>query len=117
MKVSAKTKEKPTPLSVDYPLLNPDAKLAELVKNFGEDVCAAAAKGAIVISLQAFMRRLIEKGKNAAELQAEVSKWKPDTRSVVRQSAFEKATSVLDKLSPEERKKLLADLQAKMAGK
>jgi len=41
-----------------------------------------------------------------------VAAWKPDVRSIVKQSAFEKAASSLDKLSPEERKQLLAKLRA-----
>ena len=111
MKVAAKTKEKPTPVEVNYAPL--DAKnLAEATKAFGEDVVFKAAQGAIVISLQAFIRRHIDKGSDAATIQKEVAAWKPDVRSVVKQSAFEKATSVLDKLSPEERKQLLAKLQA-----
>lgn len=109
MKVQAKTKAKPTPVSVDYEI--PDGVDA-LRKAFGDEVVASAAKGAIVISLQAYMRRLIEKGKTAAEIQTEVKAWKPDTRSIVKQSAFEKATSQLDKLSAQERADLLKKLQA-----
>ena len=48
----------------------------------------------------------------AAQIQAAVTAWQPDVRNVVRQSAFEKASSSLDKLTPEERKALLAKLQA-----
>lgn len=109
MKVSAKTKAKPTPVSVDYPV--PD-DLEGMRKAFGDDVVKASAKGAVVISLQAFMRRLIEKGKTQGEIQGEVSKWKPDTKTIIKQSAFEKATSALDKLSPQERADLLKKLQA-----
>ena len=109
MKVSAKTKAKPTPVSVEYNIPN---DLTGLAKAFGEEVIATAAKGAIVISLQAFIRRHIEKGTAPAELQKEVTAWKPDVRTITKQSAFEKATSALDKLTPEERKSLLAKLQA-----
>jgi hypothetical protein len=109
MEVSAKTKAKPTPIKVNYAL---PEKLADLVKAYGEDVVAAAAKGSIVISLQAFMRRHIEKGTAAAALQTAVTAWRPDVRTIVAQSAFEKASGALDKLSPEERKALLGKLQA-----
>lgn len=109
MKVSARTKSKPEPVTVDYDVPN---DLPGLQKAFGDAVIATAAKGAVVISLQSLMRRLIEKGKTAAEIQAEVAKWKPDTRTIVKQSAFEKAASSLDKLSVEERKQLLAKLQS-----
>ena len=109
MKISAKTKEKPDPVTVEY---NIPEKLPELVTNFGEEVVAKAAQGAIIISLQAFMRRHIEKNTALSEIQKEVSGWRPDVRSVTRQTAFEKATSSLDKLTPEERKALLMKLQA-----
>ena len=107
--VSAKTKEKPTPVKVQY---NLPSTLAELQKAYGDDVVAAAARGAIVISLQAFMRRHIDKGTSVADIQKAVTAWRPDVRTIVRQSAFEKATSSLKQLTPEERKKLLAELQA-----
>lgn len=109
MKVSAKTKEKPTPVTIEYPI--PDT-LEGLRKQFGDDVVTAAAKGAVIISLQSVMRRYIDKGKTQAEIQAEAAKWKPDVRTVVKQSAFEKAASSLDKLSVQERAELLKKLSA-----
>lgn len=96
-------------VTVEY---NVPETLPELAKVFGDDVVASAARGAIIISLQAFIRRHIEKGTKSEEIQKEVNSWKPDVRTVVKQSAFEKATSALDKLSPDERKALLAKLQA-----
>ncbi len=108
MEISAKTKDKPTPVKVQYPI---PASLDEFRKSFGDEVTYAAAKGAVVISLQAFMRRHIDKGTTPAAIQAEVAKWKPDVRTIVKQTAFEKAAGSLGKLSPEERKKLLAELQ------
>jgi hypothetical protein len=109
MKVSAKTKEKPTPVVVEVNI--PDT-LQDLQKSYGDDVVAAAAKGAIIISLQAFMRRHIEKGTALPEIQKEASAWRPDVRTVVKQTALEKASSSIKQLSPEERKALLAQLQA-----
>ena len=112
MQVSAKTKDKPTPVTVDYSLLGEKDTVAQLVEKFGEEVVGASARGAIVISLQAFMRRHIDKNADQATIQNAVAAWKPDVRSIVKQSAFEKAASSLDKLSPEERKQLLAKLRA-----
>jgi hypothetical protein len=109
MKISAKTKEKPDPITVEYDIPN---TLTDLSKVFGEEVVAKAAQGAIVISLQAFMRRHIDKNTPLPDIQKEVTGWKPDVRSVTRQTAFEKATSSLDKLTPEERTALLGRLQA-----
>ncbi len=120
MKVSAKTGKDGKPITVE---VNIPATLAEKVKSYGEEVVNAAAEDSLVITVQALMRRLmagkkdkegkvVTPGKNQAEIQAAVNAWKPDVRSVVRQSAFEKATSSIDKLTPEERKALLAKLQA-----
>lgn len=110
MKVQATVKKiegKPS-VSVEYPI--PDT-LDGFRKSFGDEVTYAAAKGATVISLQAFLRRLIEKGTPQAEIQKQAAAWKPDVRTIVKQTAFEKASSVLGKLTAEERKKLLSDLQ------
>ena len=83
-----------------------------LVKAYGAEVVGSAAKGAIVISAQAKMRTLLDKGKSQSEIQSEMASWRPDVRTIVKQSAFEKASTSIKSLSPEERKKLLADLQA-----
>lgn len=109
MKVSAKTKAKPTPVVVDYDV--PEALEAQVTK-FGKEVVAAHSGGSIVISLQAFIRRHIEKGSTPQQIQDAVKAWKPDVRSAVKQSAFEKAASSIDKLSPDERKELLKKLQS-----
>lgn len=103
--------------------VNIPATLAEKVKAFGEDVVNGAAEDALVISAQALMRRMMvpkfdKEGKKTAdasspaEIAKAVAEWRPDVKTVVRQSAFERAASSLDKLTPEERKALLAKLQA-----
>lgn len=85
--------------------------LAGLQKRFGDAVVAAHAHGSIVISLQAMLRRHLEKGTKPEDLTKAVAAWKPDVRTAgPKQSAFEKVSSNLDKLSPEERKALLAKL-------
>src|SRR6267142_4786139 len=119
MKVQASTTKKGTDgktvkdkqTTVDYPLLDVKST-ADLVKNFGEDVVFNAAKSTVIISLQAFVRRHLEKGSDQATMQKETSAWKPDVRSMVKMSAFEKATDSVKKLSPEERANLLKTLQA-----
>lgn len=90
---------------------NLPATLPELVKSYSEAVVYAHAKGSIIISLQALMRRMIEAGKNQADIQKAVNEWKPDVKTVVKQSAFEKATGAIKSLSAEERAKLLKELQ------
>ena len=105
------TKEKPAPIKVECKLLDV-TNLEDAFKKWGNDVVLNAAKGAVVISLQAFIRRHIDKGTPAQGIQAEVDRWKPDVRSVVKATAFEKATSQLDKLSTQERSELIKRLQA-----
>lgn len=129
MKVSARTKGSPATTAKDkdgktvnvaaVPARGPvEVEIAipegtdALVKAYGTEVVGSAAKGAIIISAQAFMRRLLDKGSKQEEIQAEMTKWRPDVRTIVRQSAFEKAASSLDKLSPSERADLLKRLQA-----
>lgn len=127
MKISAKLSDATakklgvaaTAVTVDC---NIPASLADKTKAFGEDVVNSAAEDSLIITVQALMRRMMQPkvdkaGKvtkaasTAAEIQAAVAAWKPDVRTLVRQSAFEKATSSLDKLTPDERKALLAQLQ------
>lgn len=108
MDISAKTKEHPELVTVQYEL--PET-LPELVSKFGEEVVANAASAQLVINLQAFMRRHIDKPQ--AELQELVTQWQPGTRSPsVKKSAFERASGAIANLSPEERQALLARLQA-----
>lgn len=111
MKISAKTKAKPTPVTVDYDV--PDTLEAQVTK-FGKEVVAAHAGGSIVISGQAFIRRHIAKGSTPAQIQEAMKTWKPDVRSAVKQTAFEKAARSLAGLSEAERAQLLKDLQAKV---
>lgn len=116
MKISAKTKAKPTPVTVDYDV--PDTLEAQVTK-FGKEVVAAHAGGSVVISAQAFIRRHIAKGSTPAQIQEALKTWKPDVRSAVKQTAFEKAAKSLAGLSEAERAQLLKDLQNKVqsAGK
>lgn len=108
MEISFKTKEHPEARKVNYDM--PETFDA-LVERFGADSVYEAAKGAYVISLQALARRHIEKSDE--EVQEIVNSWDPNTRSpAVKQTAFEKATSALTKLSPEEKAELLAKLRA-----
>jgi len=113
MEISAKTKEMTAAVTIEYDM---PTTLDGLVEKFGADVVGSAAQGALIISLQAAMRRMIEKEKPQAEIQSTLAGWRPDVRSVVKQTAFEKVTSSLDKLSPDERKSLLAKLKADLAG-
>lgn len=109
MQVSAKTKDHPQSVSVE---MNIPEKLADLVKVYGEDVVASNAKGAIVISAQAFLRRNIDKPQ--AELQKAADGWKPGVRAAgTRKSAFEKVTDSLSSLTPEQKAELLKQLKSR----
>ncbi len=85
--------------------------LKGLIAKFGEEVVAGQAEAALVISLQAFMRR--HAAKPQAELQAQVDGWKPETRATtVRKSAEEKINDLVGGLDAEARKALIAKLKA-----
>ncbi len=108
MEISFKTKEHPEARKVNFDM---PADLDALVAKFGAESVYSAATGAYVISLQALARRHIEK--DDAEIQALVDAWNPNERSpAVKQTAFEKASSALSKLSPEEKAELLARLRS-----
>lgn len=108
MEISFKTKEHPEARKVNFDM---PADLEALRAKFGDESVYAAATGAYVISLQALARRHIEKSDE--EIQALVDGWNPNERSpAVKQTAFEKASSALSKLSAEEKAELLAKLRA-----
>lgn len=109
MKVSAKTSTHPA-VSIDYPLLDVQS-LGEMAEVFGEEVVMNKAKSAIVIDLQSFIRRMLDAGSTEEEIQRAASEWKPNGKIAVRGKSVKKAANFLRKLSPEERRKLLAELQ------
>lgn len=92
---------------------NMPANLADAIKAYGELVVYNHAKGSIIISLQAGLRRMIEAGKSPADCQKFASEYKPDVRTVVKQSAFEKAKGALGSLSAAEKAALLKELTGK----
>lgn len=108
MDIQFKTKDNPEARTIQYDM---PADLAALTAKFGEDAVYKAATGSFVISLQALARRHIEKSDE--EVQALANAWNPNERApAVKQSAFEKASSALSKLSPEEKRELLNKLRA-----
>lgn len=109
MEIQFKTKENPEVKKVQYDM---PEDLAGLTAKFGEEAVASAAKGAFVISIQSLLRRHYEKSQD--ELQALANGWNPNERSpAVKQTAFERASSALGKLTPEEKAALLAQLRGK----
>jgi hypothetical protein len=107
--VASKLKDSKDVIKVQYDFGD---NLAESVKLFGEEVVHSRAKAALVIDLQALVRRMIKAGKKSDEITAAVAKWKPDTRVVVHKTAAEKVQEGVKQLTKEERLALLKQLQA-----
>lgn len=95
-------------VTVDYEF---PTTLQGLIEKFGEEAVLGAATGQFTINIQALIRRHFDKSQD--EIQELVNAWLPGVRGPVsRATPFEKATSQLGKLSPEEKAELLARLQA-----
>lgn len=110
MDISAKTKTNPEAITVQYDLPEGQA----LLDKYGVDLIAGKAHGALVIDIQATMRRAIDAGKTAAEVQEIVNAWQPGVRGpVTKQTPFQKAVGALGSLSAEEKAELLRQLKAK----
>lgn len=92
--------------------------LQDAVDKFGEDVVFESFKAHAKINLQALLRRAMAPDKEGnvksdAEIHQMVSEWKPGVSQVTRKSSLEKAQDQVEKLSPDEVKKLLESLRAK----
>lgn len=108
MQISAKTKDHPEKVAIEYDL--PET-LAELTAKFTEDVILSAARSSIVIDAQAFIRRNIDKG--FEEIQNLMNSWVPGVRQPgQKKSAFEKAATAITAMSAEERAELIKKLKA-----
>ena len=108
--LNPETNKRETTKSITCEVNIPDTLEAK-VDAFGSDVVNNAVEDSLVISVQALMRRHLNAGKTEEEIQKAVSEWKPEVRTAIRQSAFEKASSSITKLSAEERAELLRKLQ------
>ena len=107
MEISAKNKTGAN-VTVNYDL---PTDLAGLTAKYGEAVVYSNAKSALVIGLQALLRRNIDKPQE--EVQAAVDAYVPGVRaSGPRQSTFEKLQNSVDSLSEEEKKELIKRLKA-----
>jgi len=114
--VSFKKKDQESVTTVQYDFGD---NLQDAISKFGEEVIWGRAKSALVIDLQAYGRRLLEKkadpeNKEEVDIPALMASWKPDTRTTVKQTAVEKATNAIAAMSDEEKAKLLASLQAQL---
>lgn len=112
MKVSAKTKEHPTPIEVEYDFAEGKG-LKGLVDKFGEEVVYSRALSSLVIDLQALIRRHREKKDfDPKKLAEAVKAWKPTTVTTQRKPMVERLKDDVTKLTPEQRAELLKALQA-----
>jgi len=87
--------------------------LQEAVEKFGDDVVFKRFEQSLVIEIQAIIRRHLsgETPKTEAEIQALISEFSPGLQRK-RKSTKEKALDLLEGLSEEERKEILASLTA-----
>lgn len=117
MKVSAKTKDHPEPIEVDYDFAEGKG-LKGLVEKFGEEVVYSRALSSLVIDLQALIRRHREKKDfDKSKLLEAVKAWKPTTVTTQRKPMVERLKDDVTKLSPEQRAELLKALQNPQAAK
>ncbi len=95
-------------LTVQYKI---GSTLDELVAQFGEKTVAAKAREKVIVNLQDYLRNNAKKGKNVADLQALADKWVPGVRAAGTSKA-EKAKSLFESLSDEDRASLLKQFTA-----
>ena len=79
----------------------------EAAEKFGEDVVINRFNAKARIDAQAEVRRLMIAGKTDEEITAEMKKWKPSL-AAPRKDAFEALKAKVGKLTPEQRRALLA---------
>lgn len=112
MKVSAKTKDIPQAVEVEYDFAEGQG-LKGLVSKFGEEVVYSRALSSLVIDLQALIRRhRSKKDYDHKKLLEAVKSWKPTTVTTQRKPMVERLKEDVTKLSPEARAELLKVLQS-----
>lgn len=102
-KISAKLKDTES-VTVEFDI---DDKLSDARKRYGEEVVFSRYRSSLIIDLQAFMRGLIKQGKSPTEIQQAVNEWQPGVKAKGK-TAAERARELFSKLTPEERKAVLA---------
>lgn len=116
-KVEAKLSTSDRVFSVEYDFGD---TIESAIEKFGAETVFTKFKQASIIDLQALIRRhLTPTEKDGVktemtndEILSEIADWVPGSKTVVRKSPLEKAKEQLGKLSDEEKKALLAQLQA-----
>ena len=86
--------------------------LEELGKQFGPEVVFSHARRSIIIAMQTSIRSMLENGKNQNEITAAMGEWKPGVKRPTR-TAMEKVRDEIQRMSPEDRKRILKELREK----
>ena len=86
--------------------------LADAVEKFGEDVVLSGFRRTSVITAQGIMRRLAKAGKSDAEIQDAITAWKPGVAMERVMDPVATLKARIANMTPEERAKILAELQA-----
>lgn len=95
----------------------PGENQAEMNKLWGQDVVHSLARSALIVAVQGFVRNGLKpagkenkiKLKSPKDIQTAVDNWKPGLK-VRGRSPQEKLKEQFEKMSPEERKRLLKEL-------
>ena len=89
---------------------------SDAVGKFGDEVVFSNFVGKSVITVQAIIRRMLRAGNSQDEISEVIKGWKP---GVAIERTFDPLSATLKRfedMTPEEQKKFLADLKAKLKG-
>lgn len=95
-------------VEVDYDF---GENIEQMTSKFNPEVVFNNALSAMVINLQALIRRGIKAGKTDAQIAEAASAWKPDVRQISGKSTMEKTVDLFSKLSADEKKAAVAQLK------
>lgn len=88
--------------------------MAELENQFGADVVLSHTKRSFILSLQSYLRTLIDAGKSPEEIQKLAEDWKPGVKKH-QKTALERVREEMARMSPADRQILQKELRAKQA--
>lgn len=107
-KIKAQVTDPAAEVEFDYEFGDSLEKMIEL---FGKEIVTSYALRGLTIAAQGAARGLIRGGKSGAEIVEAMKTWKPGEPRVTK-SPEEKVKALLDRMSPEDRKRLAAELTA-----
>jgi hypothetical protein len=86
--------------------------LQELGAQYGTDVVYSHARRSIIIAMQTSIRAALEAGKSQDEIQAAMADWKPGVKRPTK-TAMDRVREELQRMSPEDKKRILKELREK----